>query len=44
MTSPNFSSCPQCKKQKLPHFVCPHCGYYKNKPVIIAEEVEEKKK
>ncbi|OGD86197.1 50S ribosomal protein L32 [Candidatus Curtissbacteria bacterium RBG_16_39_7] len=26
---PGFSICPNCKKEKLPHAVCPHCGYYK---------------
>lgn len=40
----NLSICPQCKKKRLPHRVCPHCGYYKGKPVVILETVEEKKK
>jgi large subunit ribosomal protein L32 len=40
----NLSTCPQCKKKRLPHRVCPHCGYYNGKPVVILETVEEKKK
>jgi large subunit ribosomal protein L32 len=40
----NLSTCPQCDKKKLPHRVCPHCGYYKGKPVVVVETVEKKKK
>lgn len=40
----NLSICPQCKKLRLPHRVCPHCGYYNGKPVVIAEVKEEKKR
>ncbi|HBL51613.1 MAG TPA: 50S ribosomal protein L32 [Candidatus Blackburnbacteria bacterium] len=25
---PNLSVCPSCKKLKLQHMVCPHCGYH----------------
>jgi large subunit ribosomal protein L32 len=34
----SMSVCPQCKSVKLPHRVCPNCGYYGNKQVIIKEE------
>lgn len=37
-------ACPNCGKTKLPHRVCPHCGYYKGKPVIQVEKPEKKKK
>ncbi len=40
----NLSVCPNCKKSRLPHRVCPHCGYYKGKPVVVMETKEEKKK
>jgi large subunit ribosomal protein L32 len=40
----NLSVCPQCKKPRLPHRVCPHCGYYNGKPIIIREVKEDKKK
>ncbi|MBL7130759.1 MAG: 50S ribosomal protein L32 [Candidatus Omnitrophica bacterium] len=36
--------CPQCKQRKLPHRVCPFCGFYKGREVIKIETVEERKK
>lgn len=35
---PGFVECPQCHKPKLPHHVCPECGYYKDREVIAAEK------
>ncbi|TJX16188.1 50S ribosomal protein L32 [Tissierella creatinini] len=29
--------CPQCHETKQPHRVCPNCGYYKNREVIVVE-------
>lgn len=40
----DLSVCSQCKKVRLPHRVCPHCGYYNGKPVVVIEEKESKKK
>ncbi len=34
----NASICPQCQKEKMPHRICPHCGFYKGKPVVIKAE------
>lgn len=31
---PAVSVCPQCRSPKLPHRVCPECGYYRGKEVI----------
>ena len=31
------SLCPQCGATKLPHFVCPNCGHYKGREVIVTE-------
>jgi len=39
LTSPVFSICPRCKAPKLPHRVCPSCGYYKTKEIIKKEEI-----
>ncbi|MAM14516.1 MAG: 50S ribosomal protein L32 [Candidatus Marinimicrobia bacterium] len=36
--SVNFSTCPQCGQAKIPHRVCPNCGYYKGRPVISVTE------
>ncbi len=30
----NLVECPQCHEQKLPHHVCPNCGYYKGKQAV----------
>ncbi len=38
LTPPNVVLCPRCKSPKLPHRVCPSCGYYKNKAFIETEE------
>lgn len=38
----NLSVCPQCKKSRMPHMVCPHCGYYNGKPVVVIEAKEKK--
>lgn len=44
MYAANLSVCSQCKKLMMPHRVCPHCGYYKGKPVVVIKTKEEKKK
>ncbi|MGD8322588.1 MAG: 50S ribosomal protein L32 [Gemmatimonadota bacterium] len=28
------STCPKCGDPKVPHRVCPSCGYYGGKPVL----------
>lgn len=28
------TKCGHCNKAVLPHHVCPHCGYYKGRPII----------
>lgn len=37
MDKPSKSTCPQCGETKLPHHVCPNCGFYKNREVIDTE-------
>lgn len=27
--------CPNCREKKLPHRVCPGCGYYKNSFITV---------
>ena len=44
LTVENLSVCTSCAALILPHRVCPQCGFYKGKPVIIVETKEEKKK
>ncbi len=42
---PNVGSCPRCHAPRLPHHVCPSCGFYENRRVIEVrarrEEAEE---
>ena len=36
LSQTNYSECSNCGEMKLPHNVCPHCGYYNGK--VVAEE------
>jgi large subunit ribosomal protein L32 len=38
LTAPAQGTCPNCHEPKMPHRVCPHCGYYKGKPVVAVPE------
>lgn len=38
------SECPNCGANKLPHHVCPSCGHYKGRSVVmmrVAEAADE---
>lgn len=34
----SLSACPNCGNVKLPHRVCPHCGYYKDTQVVAVKQ------
>ena len=34
LTAVNASECPQCHALRVPHRVCPSCGYYDGKEVL----------
>ena len=38
LTAPGYVACPQCHEPKMPHHVCPECGYYDGKEVVKAAE------
>ncbi len=38
---PHLVRCPQCHELRLPHTVCPYCGYYKGREIIHMEEAKE---
>ena len=38
LNAPGFVACPQCHEPKMPHHVCPECGYYDGKEVVKAAE------
>ncbi len=37
LTKATIVECPQCHETKLPHRVCPSCGYYKNREVMAVK-------
>jgi large subunit ribosomal protein L32 len=34
LEAPSLSKCTQCGAWKMPHRVCPACGYYKGRAVV----------
>ena len=36
--SPTLSECSHCHEPKPGHVVCPSCGYYNGKPVVVKKE------
>lgn len=41
LTATNASKCPQCGGSRLPHRVCPSCGFYNNE-LIAPKKVKKK--
>ncbi|MEA1980222.1 MAG: 50S ribosomal protein L32 [candidate division Zixibacteria bacterium] len=31
--------CPHCHQARMPHHICPNCGYYKGRQIIDIKEV-----
>jgi large subunit ribosomal protein L32 len=38
---PAWNSCPQCHSPRLPHRVCPECGYYGGRQVVAEGDSSE---
>ncbi|HJO30335.1 MAG TPA: 50S ribosomal protein L32 [Acidobacteriota bacterium] len=38
LSVPGRSKCSNCDRDKTPHRVCPHCGYYKGRVVVVSDE------
>jgi large subunit ribosomal protein L32 len=34
MDTPGYVECPKCHEYKMPHRICPSCGYYNEKITI----------
>ncbi|MCL1908289.1 MAG: 50S ribosomal protein L32 [Holophagaceae bacterium] len=34
----SYSTCPNCSTPKMPHRVCPSCGFYRGRQVIRTAE------
>ncbi|MHB1516823.1 MAG: 50S ribosomal protein L32 [Acidimicrobiales bacterium] len=37
LRSPARSLCPHCNRAKLPHVVCPNCGWYRGRQALEVE-------
>ena len=42
LTSANLVQCSQCGEMRLPHPVCPNCGYYQGREIINMKKEEKK--
>jgi large subunit ribosomal protein L32 len=40
VSTPTYNACPQCHSPRLPHRVCPVCGSYKGREVIVPDRDE----
>jgi len=40
LKAPILSKCRQCHEMKLPHRICPKCGYYEGRKVISVKETK----
>jgi large subunit ribosomal protein L32 len=38
---PTVSECPQCHAPRVPHRVCPECGYYAGRQVVVERAPSE---
>jgi len=38
LAAPHAIACPQCGERTLLHRACPHCGTYRGRQVIAAED------
>ncbi len=41
MSPLSAGECPHCHEMKLPHRVCPHCGYYNGMEIVTVDEDTE---
>ncbi|MBD3234962.1 MAG: 50S ribosomal protein L32 [candidate division Zixibacteria bacterium] len=40
LNKPNLTNCPNCSQKKLSHHVCPHCGHYDGRRVILESKLK----
>lgn len=38
LTNVQSIECPKCHEKRLPHRICPSCGYYNGREVVRIEE------
>lgn len=39
LKGPNLVACPRCSSPKVPHRVCPECGFYKGRTAVAVDEM-----
>ena len=44
LTAPSLVRCSNCGIYIKPHRVCPDCGYYRGRPVVVITKEEKKEK
>ena len=44
LTATPMVACTNCHKPRLPHHVCPYCGYYNGEEVFTVEDKKTAKK
>ncbi|MCL6518828.1 MAG: 50S ribosomal protein L32 [Armatimonadota bacterium] len=42
LSVPTVVDCPRCHAPRLPHHVCPSCGFYNGRLVLEVKEKEKK--
>ena len=42
LSAPGLVECPHCHAPKLPHQVCPACGYYDGRTVVAEKQAAKK--
>ena len=40
LEAPSVGDCPRCHAPKLPHHVCPACGFYNGRKVLTVKQKE----
>jgi large subunit ribosomal protein L32 len=40
LDSTSLATCPQCSQKKMPHHVCPHCGFYNGKQILPDDKIK----
>lgn len=40
VSAPTFGRCDHCHEPKLSHGVCPNCGYYRGRQILVLKQNE----
>jgi len=41
LSAVHSAECPNCGARKLPHHICPSCGHYRGRAVLVVKKSEE---